>query len=156
MIIPANEAGVVPPWVTRAGFCVDKIYIRMVVDPVQPIHMGVQAVEFHGKAKGSMNTKSILIILLVAFISASCAPAAKVVPTETAVPTSTLPPIPPTFTITPSPTTQPLKCDPDRGSTPSTTLDIFTASQKLDRTINLGEALEFPDQGHWYWISKEL
>jgi endo-1,4-beta-xylanase len=50
-----------------------------------------------------MKTKTVIIILLVAFILASCAPAAKVVSTETAVPTSTFTPIPvaPTITLTP-------------------------------------------------------
>ena len=44
------------------------------------------------------------MILLVAFILASCAPAAKVVPTETVIPTSTFTLIPSTPTITPIPT----------------------------------------------------
>ena len=51
-----------------------------------------------------MKIKNISIVLLVVFILVSCAPAAKVVPTETAIPTLTLPPIPPTPTITPTPT----------------------------------------------------
>jgi len=41
-----------------------------------------------------MKIKNIFTVLLVAFILASCAPAAKVVPTETAFPTSTLTPVP--------------------------------------------------------------
>ena len=55
-----------------------------------------------------MKIKNIVIVLLIAFIMVSCAPAAKIVPTETAVPTSTLTPIPltPTITITPIPTTK--------------------------------------------------
>jgi GH35 family endo-1,4-beta-xylanase len=50
-----------------------------------------------------MKIKNIVTILLVAFILASCAPAVKVVPTETAVPASTITPIPSTPTITPTP-----------------------------------------------------
>ena len=52
-----------------------------------------------------MKIKNIVTVLLVAFILASCAPAAKAVPTETAIPTSTFTPIPTaTATITPTPT----------------------------------------------------
>jgi len=50
-----------------------------------------------------MKIKNIVTVLLVAFILASCAPAAKVVPTETAIPSSTVTLIPPTPTITPTP-----------------------------------------------------
>lgn len=53
-----------------------------------------------------MKTKNIVTVLLVAFILASCAPAAKVVPTETAIPTSTFTPVPPTITPTSIPTIQ--------------------------------------------------
>ncbi len=49
-----------------------------------------------------MKIKNIITVLLVAFILASCAPAAKVVPTETAIPTSTFIPAP-TATITTTP-----------------------------------------------------
>ena len=51
-----------------------------------------------------MKFKNIVTVLLIAFIVVSCAPVAKVVPTETAVPTSTFTPIPPTPTATPTPT----------------------------------------------------
>ncbi|MEP7135520.1 MAG: endo-1,4-beta-xylanase [Chloroflexota bacterium] len=47
-----------------------------------------------------MKTKNIVTVLLVAVILTSCAPAAKVVPTETAVSTSTFTPAPPTITPT--------------------------------------------------------
>ncbi len=50
-----------------------------------------------------MKIKNIVTVLLIALILASCAPAAKVVPTETAIPTSTFTPIPPTPTFTPTP-----------------------------------------------------
>jgi len=50
-----------------------------------------------------MKIKNIVTVLLVAFILASCAPAAKVVPTETAILTLTFTPVPPTPTITPTP-----------------------------------------------------
>lgn len=53
-----------------------------------------------------MKIKNIVTILLVAFILASCAPAAKVVPTETAISTSTFTPAPTataTITLTPAP-----------------------------------------------------
>lgn len=53
-----------------------------------------------------MKIKNIVTVLLVAIILASCAPAAKVVPTETAVPTSTFTPVPTataTITLTPAP-----------------------------------------------------
>lgn len=50
-----------------------------------------------------MKTKNIVTILLIAFILASCAPAVKVAPIETAIPTSTFTPIPPMPTITPTP-----------------------------------------------------
>lgn len=104
-----------------------------------------------------MKIKNIVTVLFVAIILVSCAPAAKVVPTETAIPTSTFTPIPPTLTIAPSPTTQPLKCNSNQESASETTdnIDIFTANQKLNRTISLGEALEFSDKGHWLWITKE-
>lgn len=49
-----------------------------------------------------MKIKNIVTKLLISFILASCSPAAKVAPTETAVPTSTFMPIPPTPTITPT------------------------------------------------------
>jgi len=49
-----------------------------------------------------MKIKNSVTVLLVAFVSVSCAPAAKVVPTETAIPTSSLPPVPPAPTITPT------------------------------------------------------
>jgi endo-1,4-beta-xylanase len=52
-----------------------------------------------------MKIKNIVAVLLVALISASCAPAATVVPTKTVVPTSTFTPIPiTTSTVTPVPT----------------------------------------------------
>lgn len=55
--------------------------------------------------KVSMKIKNIVTVLLVAFILASCAPAAKVVLTETTVPTSTFTPVPDTTTTaTPIPT----------------------------------------------------
>lgn len=50
-----------------------------------------------------MKSKSIVIILLVSFVLASCAPAVKVVPTETAIPASTFTPVPPAITPTPTP-----------------------------------------------------
>lgn len=49
-----------------------------------------------------MKIKNIITILLIAIILVSCAPASKVVPTETANPTSTFTPTPPTSTITPT------------------------------------------------------
>ena len=51
-----------------------------------------------------MKIKNIVTVLLVASFLASCAPAVKVVPTETAVPTLTLTPVPPTPTLAPTPT----------------------------------------------------
>jgi hypothetical protein len=51
-----------------------------------------------------MKAKKIVIVLLIAYILVSCAPAVKVVPTETYVPTLTLIPVPPASTITPTPT----------------------------------------------------
>jgi endo-1,4-beta-xylanase len=55
--------------------------------------------------KVSMKIKNIVTILLVAFILVSCTPAAKVIPTETAVSTSTSAPAPTaTTTATPIPT----------------------------------------------------
>ena len=53
--------------------------------------------------KVSMKIKNIVTILLVGSILVSCAPAAKVVPTETIMPTSTFTPVPATLTITPTP-----------------------------------------------------
>lgn len=51
-----------------------------------------------------MKTNNIVAIFLVAFILASCMPATKVVPTETAIPTPTQTQTPtPTFTVTPTP-----------------------------------------------------
>jgi len=49
-----------------------------------------------------MKIKNIVTVLLVSFILASCAPAAKVVPTETVMPLSTFTLVPPTSTSTPS------------------------------------------------------
>jgi len=51
-----------------------------------------------------MKIKNTVSILLVAFLLVSCAPAAKVVPTEAAISTSTLPAVPPTQPITLTPT----------------------------------------------------
>ncbi len=53
-----------------------------------------------------MKIKNIITVLLVTFILASCAPAAKVVPTEMAIPISTFTPAPTataTITLTPAP-----------------------------------------------------
>ncbi len=50
-----------------------------------------------------MKIKNIVTVLLVTIILASCAPAAKVVPTITAAPTSTFTPVPATSTITITP-----------------------------------------------------
>lgn len=51
-----------------------------------------------------MKTKNIIAVLLVTFILASCAPAEKFIPTETAIPTSTPTNTPtPTFTATSTP-----------------------------------------------------
>ena len=49
--------------------------------------------------------KQIVTVLFVAIILASCAPAATVVPTETAMPKSTITSIPPTLTLTSIPPT---------------------------------------------------
>jgi len=51
-----------------------------------------------------MKIKTIVTSVLVSIILVSCAPAMIVVPTETAIPTSTITPIPPTLTITQTPT----------------------------------------------------
>jgi endoglucanase len=50
-----------------------------------------------------------------------------------------------------------MKCDQISASAidPSTHVDIFAANQRLARTVNLGEALEFPDEGNWRWVDKE-
>lgn len=50
-----------------------------------------------------MKNKSIITVLLVSIILASCAPAVTVVPTETTAPTLTFTPVPPTPTISPTP-----------------------------------------------------
>lgn len=57
-----------------------------------------------------MKITNIVTILLVAFILVSCAPAAKIVPTETIVSTSTLTPVP--FTPTSTETTIPITITP--------------------------------------------
>jgi hypothetical protein len=49
-----------------------------------------------------MKIKNIVTVLLVAIVLVSCTPAAKIVPPETPIPTLTLPPVPPTLTITPT------------------------------------------------------
>jgi endo-1,4-beta-xylanase len=49
-----------------------------------------------------MKTNNIVTVLLVAFVLASCVPAAEVVPTETAIPNSTFTSIPPTPAIPPT------------------------------------------------------
>jgi len=67
-----------------------------------------------------MKIKKIVTVLLIAFILASCAPAAKVVSTEAVVPTSTFTPIPPTPTITPTP----IPPTPTITPTPIPTIDI--------------------------------
>lgn len=104
-----------------------------------------------------MKINNIVMVLLAAILLVSCAPAVQPVPTKTATFTSTFTSVPPTPTITPSPTPQPLKCDTNQETMLEDTInmDIFTANQKLNRTMNLGEALEFPDKGHWLWINKE-
>lgn len=53
-----------------------------------------------------MKIKNIIVVLLVSFILASCAPAAIVIPIETAIPTSTFTPVPPTIRPTSIPTIQ--------------------------------------------------
>jgi hypothetical protein len=63
--------------------------------------------------KVSMKIKNIVTVLLIALILASCAPAAKVVPIETAAPTSTFMPVPLTSTVEPPPTAElPLEQQP--------------------------------------------
>lgn len=104
-----------------------------------------------------MKNKNTITVLLVAIVLVACASTANIAPTEMTIPTSTSTPISPTPTLTSSPTLQPLKCDDNQKSVSESAVnvDIFSANQKLNRTINLGEALEFPDKGHWSWINKE-
>ena len=102
-----------------------------------------------------MKSPKIIRLLIVALVLASCTPATKAVPTVAFISTSTWIPVLSTSTVTPSPTVQPLTCNIIPTPTPQVDEDIFTANHELDRTINLGEALEFPGGGHWQWINKE-
>ncbi len=72
--------------------------------PLRGHRGGTQTIGQFLRNKMPMKIKNIVTVLLVFFFLVSCAPAAKVVPTETAIPTLTLLPIPPTPTITPTPT----------------------------------------------------
>ncbi len=65
-----------------------------------------------------MKMKKIVTALLISFVLASCAPAATVVPTETAAPTITFTPIP-TETAAPTPTFTPIPSTPTITPTPA-------------------------------------
>ncbi len=63
-------------------------------------------------------------------------------------------------TLAPTETPVPMNCDQISAISvlafeSSTTMDIFAANRRLARTVNLGEALEFPDKGNWQWVNKE-
>jgi len=110
-----------------------------------------------------MKIKNIGTVLLVVFILVSCAPAAKVVPTETAIPTLALPPILPTSTITPIPTltiddiraiiytSNPESPQYDPKSTayaefPEAVKQLSTMSNAIDAAGDLAGAINFPRQ----------
>jgi endoglucanase len=91
------------------------------------------------------------LILFFCFLAGCAAP---VMPAATASPENT-PTVTKTETPVPTPTKQQFKCNLIPTPEAAGEMDIFTASQRLNRTINLGEALEFPDEGNWRWINKE-
>lgn len=84
-----------------------------------------------------MKIKNIVTVLLVAIILASCAPAAKVVPTETAIPTSTFTPVPPTITPTSIPTIQVNGFSvPDPKYTNPELFDLQNANSPIPQFVN--------------------
>jgi hypothetical protein len=110
-----------------------------------------------------MKIKNIVTVLLVAFVLVSCAPVAKVVPTETAVPTLTLSPAPPTPTIAVTPTltlddiraiiyaSSPESPQYDRKSTayaefPEVVKQLTTMSNAVDAAGDLAIAITYPRQ----------
>lgn len=110
-----------------------------------------------------MKIKNIVTVLLVAFILVSCAPVAKIVPTEMAVPTLTLTPLPPTPTITPplTPTIDDLRAiiyasnpeslqyDPKStayAEFPEAVKQLSTMSNAVDAAGDLAGAINFPRQ----------
>jgi hypothetical protein len=110
-----------------------------------------------------MKIKNIVTVLLVVFILVSCAPAAKIVAPETAVPTLTLTSVPPTSTITPTPTltiddiraiiyaSDPASPQYDPKSTayadfPDAIKKLSTMSNAVDAAGDLAGAINFPRQ----------
>lgn len=91
-----------------------------------------------------MKSKNIITVLLIAFIMASCAPAVKVVPTETIVPTSTFTPIPPTFTPVPSatPTETPIPPLESQSVTQESVSQFASAMQKVGINITAEQILQ--------------
>jgi len=87
-----------------------------------------------------MKTKNIITVLLIAVILASCAPAAKVVPTETPVP-PTETPVPPTETPVPIPTLSPetvggLEGIPDPHATNPELFDLTKQGATIPQFVN--------------------
>jgi len=86
-----------------------------------------------------MPRKFILLILIFVFVT-GCG-SAPLSTFEAALPTPT---VIPTSTFIPAPT-----------PTPEPPLDAFTMNQSLARTVNLGNALEAPNEGEWGVTLKE-
>lgn len=103
--------------------------------------------------------RTTLVILVLILTTACAAPP----PAPTASPTLEITPTPVnTATPTRVPTETPVSMNCDQLSAisalafdESTNVDIFAANQRLARTVNLGEALEFPDEGNWRWVTNE-
>ena len=83
--------------------------------------------------------------------TATPTPTATPVPTATPMPTATpTPTAAPLLTATPAPTPAPIPTPtPVDRSEPDGPLDPFAQAQRLGRGVNLGNALEVPQEGEW-------
>lgn len=85
-----------------------------------------------------MKIKNIITVLLVAIILTSCAPAAKVVITETALPLATFTPLPqatPTITPIPSATPVPFSLSGNFAVAEEDKINVYSVEGKIIRTI---------------------
>lgn len=92
--------------------------------------------------------KALLAIMLLLIITA-CSLISPATPTSD--PTDT--PIP--VTLTDMPTPRPTRMPPTPVSSPSPASKIYEVAQKIGRAVNLGNALEAPNEGEWGVTLKE-
>jgi DNA-binding beta-propeller fold protein YncE len=97
-----------------------------------------------------MKIKTIVTVLLVAFILASCTPAAKVVPTETTLPTSAFTSIPPTPTSMTTSTAAPVATLATLGQPTGDLLEQVWSSTGDSNQFDTADGLAVDQQGNLY------